>query len=205
MEITLVQLQSMFETTNETILNSYIPPLNKFLEGGNINTELRVAMFIAQVGHESGGFTYTRENLNYSAQRLLEVFPSHFTETNVSLYAHNPEKIGNRIYSNRMGNGNEESGDGYLFRGRGLIQLTGRSLYTEFATSINADVTSAVSYLETPEGAVESAVWYWNKYNLNKDADAQDIIKATITINGNKLGLNERERLYDKALSVFGC
>ena len=126
MAITKEQLESFFEDTDEDIVDAYVDPLNKVFEKFEINNPNRIAMFLAQVGHESGGLTRTSENLNYKPERLAQIFPKYFRDVDPHEYAHNPEKIANRVYANRMGNGDEESGDGYKFRGRGLIQLTGQ-------------------------------------------------------------------------------
>ena len=201
--ITKEQLQTFFENTNENIINSFVDPLNKAMEHFEINTINRIAMFIAQVGHESAGLTATKENLNYKAATLSKVFPKYFRDKNTEEYAHNPEKIANLVYSNRMGNGDEDSGDGYKYRGRGLIQLTGHDNYKNFADKMGMDIDEAVSYLETPEGAAMSAAWFWNSRHLNSVADDGDVVKATKLINGGTIGLEERTALYEEALKVF--
>lgn len=203
MEVTLDQLQQLFPSTSGSVLDSYVKPLNDTLAAYSIDTPQRVSMFVAQIGHESGGFKFTSENLNYSAQRLLQVFPSHFHGVNANDYAHNPEKIANRIYASRMGNGDEDSGDGWSFKGRGLIQLTGRSYYTEFGDSGGKSPEEVANYLETPEGAADSAGWYWNKMNLNAPSDNEDVVTATKEINGGTLGLAERQRLYSEAITLM--
>ena len=174
------------------------------MEHFEINNSNRVAMFLAQVGHESGGLNHVKENLNYKAATLMKVFPKYFRDRDADDYAGKPEKIANLVYSNRMGNGDEDSGDGYKFRGRGLIQLTGHDNYKHFADSMGMDLDEAVSYLETPEGAAMSAAWFWNSRHLNAVADAGDITKATKLINGGTIGLEERTELYEEALKVFG-
>jgi putative chitinase len=201
--ITKDQLESFFEDTKESIIDSFVDPLNKTCDKFEINTVERIAMFMAQIGHESGGLTRTSENLNYKADRLAQIFPKYFRNVDPSEYAHNPEKIANRVYSNRMGNGDEESGDGYKFRGRGLIQLTGRSNYESFAEDMEMELDDAVEYLGTPEGAAMSAGWFWNKNNLNQYADNEDIGGATKRINGGTIGLAERKELFEEAKEVF--
>ena len=125
-------LNSMFPATEDEILNNYVDPLNSVCDTFAINTDLRIAGFISQVGHESGGLRLTKENLNYSAERLRVVFPKYFpTDALAASYARQPEKIANRVYASRIGNGPEGSGDGWRFRGRGLMQLTGRANYTQ--------------------------------------------------------------------------
>jgi putative chitinase len=201
--ITKDQLQSFFEDTDEEVIDAFVEPLNKAMEHFEINNPNRIAMFLAQVGHESAGLTATKENLNYKAASLLKVFPKYFRDKNPEEYAHNPEKIANLVYSNRMGNGDEDSGDGYKYRGRGLIQLTGHDNYKHFSDSMGIDVDEAVTYLESPEGAAMSAAWFWNSRHLNAVADAGDILKATKLINGGTIGLEERKELYEEALEIF--
>jgi len=203
MVVTLNQLQSLFESTKAVVLKKYIDALNETLEKYEINTPERIAMFLAQVGHESGGLTITEESLNYRGERLAVVFPKYFHNVNTSEYAHQPEKIANRVYSNRMGNGSEASGDGYKFRGRGFIQITGHDNYHGFATDNGMSIDEAVDYMQTPEGACMSAGWFWNKHGLNGFADRQDCLGATKRINGGTIGLQEREEIYKEALELF--
>ena len=201
--LTKEHLKSFFEDTKESIIDSFLDPLNKTLEHFEINSTNRIAMVLAQVGHESGGLNNTKENLNYKAQGLMNTFPKYFRDVDPEEYAHNPEKIANRVYANRMGNGNEESGDGFKFCGRGLIQLTGRDNYTRFANDIGIDLDEAVQYLGTPEGAAMSAGWFWSKNGLNALADEGDVVRCTKKINGGTIGLAERTALYEEALQLF--
>jgi putative chitinase len=158
-----------------------------------INTVERVAAFLAQCGHESVDFTVMRENLNYSTKGLMSTWPKRFpNEAAAAPYNRNPEKIANKVYADRMGNGPESSGEGYRYRGRGYIQLTGKSNYQAFATSVNRELAEVIGYLETSPGALESACWFWKKNNLNGLADKQDMKAATKVINGGDLGLAER-------------
>lgn len=202
--ITLELLQGMFPKTKNSVLESYVDPLNEVCDKFEINTSERLAMFLAQIGHESGGLSVVQENLNYRAERLAVVFPKYFKDVNTSEYAHNPEKIANRVYASRMGNGNEASGDGYKFRGRGLIQLTGHNNYASFASDMGMDIDEAVEYLSTPEGAAMSAGWYWNKTSLNQWADSSDILTVTKKINGGTIGLAEREHLFHQGMNLLG-
>jgi putative chitinase len=173
-----------------------------------IDTPSRLASFLAQCAHESGSFKFLKENLNYRAASLRKVFPKYFTDDTIAEhYASQPDKqaaIANRIYANRMGNGNEASGDGYRYCGRGLIQLTGKNNYTLFAASIGIEVEEASEYLGTFEGAVQSACWFWDQNNLNNEADAGDIKKMTRKINGGYIGLEDRIKHYEHALHIFG-
>ena len=173
-----------------------------------INTPKRVAAFIAQCAHESGGFKFLKENLNYGAVSLKRTFPKYFpTDAIAQDYASRPNKqeaIANRVYANRMGNGDEASGDGFRYLGRGLIQLTGKNNYTLFAAAIDTPLEEIPEYLQTFEGAVQSACWFWEQNNLNKWADAGDILNMTKRINGGTIGLDDRIKHYNHALHVLG-
>jgi putative chitinase len=171
----------------------------------DINTKQRVAAFIAQCAHESGGFKFIKENLNYKAASLCKVWPRYFNESNANQYAQQPEKIANRAYANRMGNGPEESGDGWKFCGRGLIQLTGKDNYSRFADSTGQTLDEASEHLTTFEGCVQSAAWFWEANNLNQYADSGDILTMTKRINGGTLGLEDRKAHYQHALQVLGA
>jgi putative chitinase len=174
--------------------------LNSLIDDFGHNSLYRQAAFLAQTGHESASFTAVRENLNYSADGLRKIFSKYFpTDELAAQYARQPEKIANRVYANRMGNGNEASGEGWKFRGRGLIQLTGKNNYVACGADIGKDLVSDPSWLESPEGAVKSALWYWNKNSLNTYADVEDIRGMTKRINGGYNGLDERIAYYEKA------
>ena len=187
-------------------INNLFDAFNTVLPKYEITTVERVAAFLAQCGHESADFTVLKENLNYSAEGLHKVFPKRFpTLESAQPYNRNPEKIANKIYSDRMGNGPEASGEGYKFRGRGAIQLTGKENYSRFAASLGTDVTAAVTYCETLEGAIESACWFWNTNKLNALADAADIVTLTKRINGGTLGLDERKHHFENNLVVLSA
>jgi putative chitinase len=186
-------------------LDHWFDALSQALPDYEIDTPSRIAAFLAQCGHESGGFTAIKENLNYKAESLCKVWPRYFNAGNATQYAHNQEMIANRAYASRMGNGPEESGDGYKFCGRGLIQLTGRSNYQAFADSIQISIDDASEYLKTFEGCVQSACWFWEANNLNRWADAGDIEKMTKIINGGVLGLDDRTARYHHALQILGA
>ena len=171
-----------------------------------ITTIERVAAFLAQCGHESADFTVLKENLNYSAEGLSKVFPKRFpTVAAAQPYTRNPEKIANKIYADRMGNGPEASGEGYRYRGRGAIQLTGKENYTKFATSVDKSLDEAVAYTETLEGAIESACWFWTTNKLNTLADATDIVGLTKRINGGTIGLEDRKHHFENNLIVLSA
>lgn len=170
-----------------------------------INTPKRLAAWLAQCSHESGGFKFLKENLNYRAESLMKTWPRYFPTMEIARqYANKQEKIANRAYANRMGNSDEASGDGWRYLGRGLIQLTGKENYTWFAASIESPVEDMPEYLQTFEGAVQSACWFWENNNLNKEADAGDIRTMTKKINGGYIGLEDRMKHYNHALHVLG-
>jgi putative chitinase len=170
-----------------------------------INTPERVAAWLAQTAHESGYFKFLKENLNYRAASLQKVFKKYFpTEEMAKAYEKQPEKIANRVYANRMGNGDEASGDGFRYLGRGLIQLTGKNNYTFFAASIDTPLEEIPEYLQTFEGAVQSACWFWEQNNLNKFADSRDIVTMSKRINGGTIGMEDRLMKYEKCLKMFG-
>ena len=176
------------------------------LDEYQINTPKRVAAFLAQCGHESGGFVFVTENLNYSASGLMRVFPKYFPTLELAKqYERNPKKIASRVYANRMGNGDEASQEGYAYRGRGILQLTGKDNYFWFGASLDMTPEQASDYLETFEGAAQSACWYWENTSLNKLADAGDILTMTKRINGGTIGLEDRKKHYDHALHVLGA
>lgn len=183
--------------------------LAQLLPDYDINTPQRIAAFIAQCSHESAGFTALRENLNYRAATLRKIFPKYFPDDQTAQhYANLPNKqaaIANRVYANRMGNGPEASGDGYRYCGRGLIQLTGKDNYSWFAASLGIPVEEASEYLETFEGAAQSACWFWETNKLNQWADAGDILTLTKRINGGTIGLEDRIKHYNHALHVLGA
>jgi putative chitinase len=179
--------------------------LQQLLPDYEIDTAERMAAFLAQCAHESGGFTAIKENLNYRAVTLRKVFPKYFpTDELAEQYAQKPEAIANRVYANRMGNGSEASGDGYRYCGRGLIQVTGRDNYTWFADSLEITPEDASEYMETFEGAAQSACWFWETNNLNQWADRGDIVTLTKRINGGTIGLEDRKKHYEHALHVLG-
>jgi len=180
--------------------------LEQLLPQYQIDTPHRLAAFLAQCAHESGNFVFIKENLNYKWQSLRKVFPKYFpTDALAQQYEKQPERIANKIYANRMGNGSEESGDGWRFCGRGLIQVTGRDNYSWFAASLDISPEEASEYMETFEGAAQSACWFWETNNLNQWADRGDIVTLTKRINGGTIGLEDRQKHYNHALHIFGA
>lgn len=201
--ITVEQLKQIIP--NNQHVEHWAEAMQELLPEYEINTPERIAAFVAQCAHESGGFTALKENLNYRAESLCRVFPKYFNTNNAAQYAHNQEAIANRAYANRMGNGPESSGDGYKYCGRGLIQLTGKDNYQNFADSVEMSIDDVPEYLGTFEGALQSACWFWEKNNLNVLADAGDIVGLTKRINGGTIGLEDRIKHYKHALEVLGA
>jgi len=203
--ITLNILKTICPKTKPTILEKYVEPINTVGEYYEMfENPKRIAGFLAQVAHESGGFTAIKENLNYSAKGLMTTFKKYFPdEATAKQYEKKPEKIANRVYANRMKNGDEASGDGYRFCGRGLIQLTGRDNYTKFAQALNMSIEDTIAYLETPNGALVSAAWFWDNNKLNQYCDRDDFVTLTKRINGGTIGLEDRKHHYQIALNML--
>lgn len=188
--------------------------LNQVMPQFDITTPSRVAAFIAQTAIESAGFSVLEENLFYtSAQRLGKVWPSRFPGgANAAAYLRNPEALGNFVYANRMGNGDVASGDGFRFRGRGLLQITGRTNYGQVAKQINLPLLDQPEKLEEPGNAARSAAYFWQAHHLNALADsaasdpkAEDFVRMTMIINGGKQALAERQALYARLRSALGA
>ena len=185
------------------IHEAWLEPLNDTFERFEINTPLRQACFIGQCAHESEHFRFLEENLNYKAESLMRVWPSHFNHELAQECAHNPQRIADIAYAHRMGNGGPETGDGFNYRGRGLIQLTGKNNYHACGEAIGIDLVANPNYLSTPEGACLSAGWFWQHHGLNELADANDVEQMTKRINGGTLGLENRVALMQQALDVL--
>jgi len=182
------------ELNGKTLLDDY-----------DINTPVRVAAFLAQCHHESGGFVYLSENLNYRAAGLLKTFPKYFPDLETAKrYEKNPRAIANRVYANRMGNRDEASGDGWLHAGRGIIQLTGAENYRNFAMSLEITVQEASEYMQTFEGAAQSACWFWESNGLNKFADSGDFVTLSKRINGGTKGMDDRELQHARIRRILG-
>ena len=209
-DFTIADLSAILKSNKEVTV--WHIALTKILPKYEITTKERVAGFIAQTAHESGNYTILKENLNYSAEGLVKTWPKRFLTVEAAMpYNRNPEKIANKVYADRLGNGNEASGDGWKYRGRGIIQLTGKDNYSAFAKSINKTLDETVTYLETKEGAIESACWFWKTNNLNKWVDIKDFDGLSDCINrgrktvaiGDAIGYVDRKAKYDLALSLF--
>lgn len=183
----------------------WLKPLEDTFAKYDINTPKRQAAFIGQCAHESNNFKTLEENLNYSPEGLMRVWPSRFPDLQTAMkYAHNPDAIANKVYGGRMGNGPEESGDGAKYHGRGLIQLTGKETYDNCGKAIGVDLINQPGLLAQPDYAALSAGWFWNKKGLNALADAGDYETMTKRINGGLLGLDDRKAKIAKALQVLG-
>lgn len=193
--LSLEQLYKINGNLNKNECEYYLESLNVVLPNKEINTSLRLCHFLAQIIHESGHFKYKSENLNYSAKALRSVFGKYFkTDAIANEYARKPEKIANRVYANRMGNGDEASGDGWKYRGRGLIQLTGKCNYDACGKAIGLDLLGNPDLLtESAEASILAACWFWNKNGLNQFADKDDITTITKRINGGTNGLEDRK------------
>lgn len=180
----------------------WIDAINQTFEVFGIETLEQQASFLAQCGHESAGFTALVENLNYKAESLCKVWPKRFPTLEAAQpYHRNPEAIANKVYASRMGNGDEESGDGFAYRGRGLIQLTGRDNYRACGEDLGVDLESDPDLVSTPQFAALSAGWFWNKNHLNNIAS--DIVAVTKKINGGTHGLDDRVARTERALTAL--
>jgi putative chitinase len=204
MELKKEQLRQLLP--KNPYIDQWHKALSQLLPDYEINTPQRIAAFVAQCAHESGGFVFLTENLNYKAESLMKLFSKYFKDMpTAKAYERNPQKIANRIYADRMGNGNEASGDGWKYRGRGLIQLTGKTNYTWFAASLEISPEEAAEYTQTFEGAAQSACWFWETNKINTFADKNDIVGMTKRINGGTIGLDDRIKHYEHALHVLGA
>ena len=207
MELTKEQLKQLLP--KNPYIDNWYDALSQLLPEYNIDTPQRIAAFVAQCAHESGGFLVLKENLNYKPATLRKIFGKYFSNDEIANeYCSKPNKqqaIANKVYANRMGNGDEASGDGWKYAGKGLIQLTGKDNYTWFAASLQISVEEASEYLLTFEGAAQSACWFWETNNLNQWADRGDILTLTKRINGGTIGLDDRIKHYNHALHVLGA
>lgn len=196
-DVALLRIAAPATPTNE--LAEWVAPIKAACKKFSIDTVREVACFLAQSSHESGGFRVLSENLRYTkASRLKQIWPKRFpTEAAAAPYVNNPQKLANKVYANRMGNGDEASGDGYKFRGGGLFQLTGRENYTRFAKSVGKTVDEAGEYVRTKEGAAMSAGWYFDDRNLDALAATPGVEDETKAINGGYIGIEERRAHFN--------
>lgn len=191
------------EATGITVkrAGSWLPYIQESAEQFGFSESVQLAMWLAQCGHESDGFVRLIENLNYSAAGLRRVWPSRFKD-DAEAFERQPTKIANRVYANRMGNGPPESGDGWTFRGRGLIQLTGRANYKACGAALKVDLLVAPDLLATAKYAALSAGWFWSTRKLTELGD--DVAKVTKRINGGAVGLADRTKRFKRALLTLG-
>lgn len=203
MEITSDMLRAVAPNAKDEVLEAFAEAMTNNFEDYEM-TPLRAAHFIAQAAHESTGFTRFTENLNYRAQRLMQVFPKYFRDVDPDDYAGNPEAIANRVYGGRMGNGPESSGDGWKYRGRGIFQLTGKSNYKTIGDAIEVDLIDDPDAALSSDNAVLIALEYWDQRNINDAADEDDVVGVTRKINGGTIGLEERKLLLKKAKRALG-
>lgn len=203
--LTIAAIQAALPAASTRSVEKFADPLIKACAEFGINTPLRIAAFLAQVAHESGNFRYVAENLNYSEQGLRAVFGRYFADGEAASFARRPEAIANRVYSNRLGNGDEASGDGWRYRGRGLIQITGRSNYGACGRGLGLDLIAHPDLLEQPTDAARSAAWFWRERDLNRLADDGDLETITRRINGGLNGFADRKNHYAHALQALGA
>ncbi len=205
MKISVSQLLEIMPNADEDDVEQFVLFFNKHSDDFGITNGLRAAHFISQVAVESGELKYTAENLNYSAKGLLNTFPKYFNAERAAEYARNPQRIASRVYANRMGNKNEASGDGWKFRGRGLIQLTGRNNYAAYCNSglCNGNLMAHPEWLEKYPGALKSAMYFWMANGLNELADKDDVVAVTKRVNGGRNGLAARQKYYERAKGLL--
>jgi putative chitinase len=202
MEITVEILQACIPQAKAARLEMFCEGFNETFEHFEINTPPRMAMFLAQTAHESGNFSAVEENLHYKAHALMAFWPKRFAGV-AEQYQMNPEKIANRAYCDRMGNGNEASGEGYAYRGRGIIQLTGKDNYAHCGAALGLDLVGDPDQVARNPVAVLSAGWFWDTRKLNAVSDTGDVERATKLINGGTIGLKERGEHFHHILQVL--
>lgn len=189
------------------IAGRFVGPLNQAFARWAIDSTERAAAFLAQAAHETGELRHLEENLNYSADRLCAIWPKRFPSlAEATAYHRNPEKIANRVYGGRLGNGDEKSGDGYLYRGRGIFQLTGRANYRDASIAVAGDADTLLlnpELVAQPEYACETAAWYWDSRACNALADAGDFVAITKKINGGTIGLEDRVMHWKHAIAAL--
>ena len=202
--MSLVTVNMLRCITTPELADRWVSALNETCERFAIDSPFRIAGFLSNTAHESGGFKYVKENLNYSAVSLMRVWPSQFPTVEIAQrYAMQPERIANRAYANRMGNGDEASQDGAKFLGRGLIQLTGKNNYVAYSLACDNEALQHPEIVELPKYAAESAGWFWDVNRLNTLADAQDVGGMCRRINGGLNGLDDRQMKYSQIMAYF--
>jgi putative chitinase len=200
----LITPELLRTVTTPELADMWAESLDETCERFAIDSPFRIAGFISNVAHESAGFKFVKENLNYSAASLMRVWSSRFPTLEIAQrYAMQPEKIANRAYSDRMGNGDEASGDGWRYIGRGLIQLTGKNNYVAYSMACDNEALQHPEIVEQPKYAAESAGWFWSVNRLNQLADNQDVVGMAKRINGGTHGLDDRQMKYSQIMNYF--
>lgn len=200
--LTSAKLAAIYQISQANA-DKWFPHIDAALDKFSINSRLRISAFLAQIGHESAKLTAVSENLNYSASGLTATFGKYFDAATATEYARQPERIANRVYANRLGNGNEASGDGWKYRGRGLVQVTGKENYGSCSKGIGKNVVESPDLLTEPADAALSAGWFWNSKGLNNYADRSDFDTITRRVNGGLNGKADRDMLYQRALKIL--
>lgn len=204
--LTTLRLLEVMPQAGERVV-AFIGPLNQALARWDITTDARIAPFLAQAAHESLELTRLEESLHYTAGRMMEIWPSRFPDlASAWPYHRNPERLANKVYADRLGNGNEASGDGWLYRGRGIFQLTGRANYRAASIAVAGDADTLLLNPElaaTPEYSCAIAGWFWATRGCNELADNDDFVEITRRINGGVVGLTERVALWHRALTAL--
>jgi putative chitinase len=201
--LTLDTLSALYAPTLAHTCEPFVGPLSAALYKYGIATLNQQCAFLATIGVESARLTTLSENLNYGAAGLHSTWPSHFDPATAAAYARQPERIANRAYANRMGNGDEASGDGWLYRGAGLIQLTGKDNHAAYAAACGKPVTMVGDWLRTPEGAADGAGWFWSTHHLNAISAGGDMAAVTRMVNGGENGLADRVALFSRAKTLL--
>jgi putative chitinase len=206
MELTVDQIRAVAVSAQSARVAEMLAPMNAAMAEADVSTALRAAMWLAQLSHETADFHTMEENLNYSAASLLAVFPQHFTAQQALSYARQPQRIAARAYCNRLGNGDEEGGDGWRYRGRGAIQITGAKNYRDCGRALGVDLLGSPDLAATPGLCFRVAGWFWKANYINRYADKGDVEGATRAINGPAMqGLIDRHVRFDRACQALGA
>lgn len=197
-------LKECLPAAKQVDIDKFAEPLEKAMEKFEINTTKRQSAFLAQIAHESASLSRVEENLNYSVTGLITIFPRYFrTAADAEVYARKPQKIANRVYANRMGNGNEASGDGWRYRGKGPIQITGKDNHKVIGDALDYDFVAKPDDLLLPGAGAMSAAWFWKKNGLNELADAGNFEKITKRINGGLTGIEDRKQHWERIKKIL--
>ena len=201
--VDVLDLKKLAPNANELYKNAFVNSQDDLINLFGLNTQVRFNHFMAQVLHESGGFTHLTENLNYSAKRMVEVWPKRISRAKSLQLDHNPKALANCVYADRMGNGNEASGDGWKYRGRGPIQITGKEMYKKIGVILGVDLVSNPDLILDPKYILLSAGAYWKLANCNAYADRNDIKGLTKSINGGYNGIADRSEWKRKVDNIL--